>query len=232
MVSTAAALAPSAGTPENDNPAAGGPCANPLYPVVEGATWTYKFSNAALGEFTRSIIQVSADGFNDQDVFTLGVTRKGEWKCNNGALTALQPSGNPSASVQGEDISADFKTTSWDGVTLPAALKAGDTWTQNITLEGVETIAGMQVNTKNVIAISCTAGATESVTVQAGTFDAVRVDCQSDITITINVNGADVPVAVSTTSTNWYAPNVGLVKTSSTVEGTNDTMELTSYQIP
>ena len=176
-------------------------------------------------------LEVTADGFKDQDVFTVGITTTGEWKCDNWTLIALEPSGTPSATIQDENFSAEFKTTSWDGVTLPAALKAGDTWTQNFTLEGVETIAGMQFNAKNVTAISCTAGATESVTVQAGTFDAVRVDCQSDSIVTVTTNSTDIPTTISMTWTNWYAPNVGLVKTDSTAD-INEDMELTSYQIP
>ena len=221
-----------AGNPAGDASAGSGACANLLYPVKAGATWTYQFSDSTLGGFTRSINSVSAEGFKDQDVFTKGITRTGEWKCNAGALTALQPDSGPTASVQNASVQADFKTTSMDGVTLPAAVKAGDTWSQNFVLEGIETIHTLQIKARNATALSCTAGGTESVTVKAGTFNAVRADCKTDITITMTMNGSDVPTRISTTSTSWYAPAVGLVKTDSLLNNTHITMELTAYHIP
>ena len=222
----------STGNSTGDASAGSSACANSLYPVKAGATWTYQFSDSTLGGFTRSITSVSADGFNDQDVFTKGTTRTGEWKCNAGTLTALQPDSGPTASVQNASVQADFKTTSMDGVTIPATVKAGDTWSQNFVLEGTETIHSLQVKAKNVTALSCTAGASESVTVKAGTFNAVHMDCKTDATITITMNGTDVPTPVSWTSTSWYAPAVGLVKTDSLLNNTHITMELTAYHIP
>ena len=116
-------------------------CQNPLS-VVVGASWTYKFTGAAPGDFTRSITAVNTDGFLDQDVFTSGITRTGEWKCNSGALIALNPNGGSTAAVQSSTVDSTFKTTAMDGVTLPASINVGDSWTQNFTIEGTETIKG------------------------------------------------------------------------------------------
>jgi hypothetical protein len=227
-----ASEAPTAERIAADSPSANGPCVNEFYPVVAGASWTYQFSDANLPGFTRSITAVNADGFNDQDVFASGITRKGEWQCKDGTLTALQTNGDLSASVQSDYVSGDFKTTSWDGITLPASPKAGDTWTQTFVLEGVETVAGTQFNAKNETALTCTAGTVESVTVPAGTFDALRVDCEIHTTITVTISGNDVQTPLSMTSTSWYAPNVGLVRTSNVTNGETISMDLTSYQIP
>jgi len=210
-----------------------GACANPLYPVAVGVSWTYSMSSTVVGNFTRSITAVNADGFTDQDVFTSGVTRTGEWKCESGSLIALQPDGGPSGVVQTSSITAEFQTTAMDGVTLPATVDTGTAWTQNFTLEGNQSINGQSVSSKNETAYSCTAGGTESVTVPAGTFNAVRVDCQTEITITISLNGVEVPTSVSTTSTSWYAPGVGMVKSDNVISGAeNNTIELTAYTIP
>jgi hypothetical protein len=208
-------------------------CKNPLYPVVVGASWTYKFTGTAPGDFTRSITKVDTDGFLDQDVFTSGITRTGEWKCNAGALIALNPNGGSTAAVQSSTVDSTFKTTAMDGVTLPASINAGDSWTQNFTIEGTETIKGMAVATKNRTAYSCTAGGSESITVAAGTFNAVRMECQTNIVITITMNGTGIPTNVNTTSTMWYATGVGMVKSDNIVNGSgNTTLELTAYHIP
>ena len=82
------------------------------------------------------------------------------------------------------------------------------------------------------MAYSCTAGATESVAVAAGSFNAVRMECQTNMVITMTMNGTDVPTTIDTTSTIWYAPSVGMVKSVSVVNGTNITLELTAYSIP
>lgn len=211
----------------------GGACNNPLYPVVVGASWTYKFDGSAPGDFTRSITAVNPDGFLDQDVFSSGITRTGEWKCNAGALIALSPNSGSTAAVQSSSVDSAFQTTAMDGVTLPANLNPGDSWTQNFTIEGTETIHGQSVASKNQTAYSCKTGETESVTVPAGTFNAVRMECQTSVIITITINGADVPSTVNTTSTIWYAPGVGMVKSDNVVNGTDDkTIELAAYTIP
>jgi hypothetical protein len=183
--------------------------------------------------FTRSIVAVSADGFTDQDVFGSGVTRTGEWRCNAGALIALNPAAGSTATVQTSGLDANFQTTALDGLTLPATVSAGDTWSQNLTIEGTQNINGVEAQSKNVVAYSCTAGGTESVTVPAGTFDALRVTCQITMDITINMSGLEVPSQISSTDTIWYAPGVGMVRTESAIAGIGgSTIELTAYSIP
>jgi len=200
---------------------------------VVGATWNYSFSGATPGDFTRSVTAVTTDGFTDQDVFTSGITRTGEWKCDHGALIALQPDGGSSGTVQANNVTASFKTTDMNGITFPATTNIGDTWTQKFTLEGTESINGLEIPAKNETALSCTVGNTESVTVPAGTFDTIRMDCKTDINITVTVNGVTVPTSISTTSTMWYASGVGLVKSDNAITGTeNNTIELTAYTIP
>lgn len=208
-------------------------CSNPLYPVVNGAQWTYALSGLSSGTFTHSIIAVRPDGFTDQDVFDEGVTRTGEWKCEAGALTALSPAESLSAMVQTDGMTSKFTTTSLTGVTLPAVLTPGTAWSQNFTIEGTQTISGQDVLAKGDFSYSCTAAASESVTVPAGTFDAVRADCQIDGTIKVTLAGFEVPTKLTSTATMWYAPNVGMVKTQSEISGIgSNTIELASYTIP
>lgn len=212
---------------------AGHACSNPLYPVIIGATWTYTLSGITTDTYTHSITAVTDTGFTDKDVFTSGVTRTGEWKCEDGTLIALSPESGPSGAVQTSQMTATFHTTEMNGVTLPAAVKTGDSWTQNFTLEGTQSIGGQQADAKLKTAYACTAGGTESVTVPAGTFDALRVDCKIDATITVTMNGVEVPTSLSSTAAIWYAPGVGQVKVENAISNVgNSTIELTAYTIP
>jgi hypothetical protein len=223
----------SAGAGAASVPSGGDPCSNDLYPVVKGATWTYSVSGIATDTFTHSITDVGADGFTDQDVFASGVSRTGEWKCQDGALIALSPLTGPSGAVTANNLSASFTTTDMSGVTLPAAVKSGDTWSQDFGIEGMQSVNGQQVAAKGKVAFDCAAGATESATVAAGTFDARRVDCKIKLDVSVSLGGIQIPTSFAGDATMWYAPSVGLVKMDASIPNIGSTsVELTAYNIP
>ncbi|MFC2028778.1 hypothetical protein ACFLTX_02505 [Chloroflexota bacterium] len=210
-------------------------CTNPLYPVVVGATWSYLISGPPESNLVRSIQELSSDGFTDQDEFSAGVTRTDTWKCQSGTLTALDPSGNVlgTASVAAGGMETDFQTTNIDGVTLPAVVTEGTTWSQNITLEGVQTINDVEIASTLTISNDCTGAGEELVTVTAGTFNARIVNCIGMVVITINMSGMDIPITTNSTSTTWYSEGVGMVKTiSDNSDGTKSSIELIEYNIP
>jgi len=220
-----------AGTPA---PAAIAPaCANPYMPVMVGATWNYKLTGPISDTFTHSILSMEDNSFVEQDVFNTGVTRQGTWNCQDGSLIALNPPSGASANVSaGNNVSVDFETKDLSGVTLPATINAGDTWSQSLTLEGTQTINGTAFPASNQVTNDCKATGVESVTVEAGTFDAMRVECQTAMNISITVGDAPVQSSINITGTSWYAEGVGLVKTSTTGMGLDSTTELVSYTIP
>lgn len=220
---------PATEVPAND---ATSTCTNPYLPVITGATWTYKLTGPVSDTFTRSIISVKADKFTDQDVFGTGVTRQGEWVCENGNLTALNPSDGGSATISTENVSIDFQTTASSGLTLPQTINAGDEWNQSTTLEGNQTINETTMPVKNEFTNSCKAIGVESITVEAGTFDAMKVECQTVMNLTLTINDNPIQQTLTLNVTNWYVENIGLVKTISLSEGFDSTIELTSYNIP
>ncbi len=214
-------------------PASADACDNPYLPVVEGATWNYKLTGPVPDTYTHTIISVESDGFTEQDEFTTGVTRQGKWQCDNGDLIALNPAAGNSANVSTEGVSVNFETKDLSGVTLPAAIKAGDTWSQSLTLEGTETINGTAYTASNAFTSNCSAIGIESVTVEAGTFDTMRVECQTDMHITIALDPNNpISTPLSLKSMNWYAEDVGLVKSFTSSPGLESTTELVSYNIP
>lgn len=222
--------APQQEQPSSNAPA--GACDNPYSPIVQGATWNYNLEGPSSDTYVHSIVSIEADSFTEQDVFGTGITRTGYWKCDNGALTMLDPTSGATGTVTSEKVTANFSTTSASGITLPASLNPGDTWEQAITLEGTEDIGGNQIPAKNEFSNSCKAIGVESVTVAAGTFDAMRVDCQTDMKITITMLDTPVTTPLTFTTSSWFAENVGLVKETKTGQGVDSNIELTSYNIP
>ena len=219
-------------TSDSNNPAVVGACANPLLPVTIGTTWNYSLMGPISDTFTRTILSMDDSGFTDQDTFGTGAVRKGTWNCDHGNLIALDPNNGPSAFVNTTRSESDFHTTENSGVTLPAAIHTGDTWTQTMTIEGTQTINGNEATSKNNTSATCTAVGAETVTVLAGTFDATRLDCHMTINITVTTLGGTVPTHFDTTTTSWYAPNIGWVKSVTTTSDGTSIVELVSYTIP
>lgn len=217
--------------PVTSAPATGG-CTNPYLPVIVGAAWTYQLSGYTSDTYTHTILSADADGFIEQDAFASGVTRQAEWRCENGNLIALNPPSGNSANVAAEGVETDFETTALEGITIPAVINAGDTWSQSLTLEGTQTINGTVIPAKNQLTHTCTAIGIESVTVPAGTFDAMRVDCNTNMDITMTMNGTDIQAPISLAGTNWFAPDVGLVKSATTGSDLDSVSELVTFTLP
>jgi hypothetical protein len=207
-------------------------CANPYLPVVAGATWNYKMTGSTADSFTRSIIAADEKSFTDQDAFDVGVARQGKWECEGGNLKALNPSNGASASVNTENVAVDFQTTASSGITLPAAIRPGDAWEQTLTLEGSQTVNGLEMPAKNDFKNTCKAAGLESVTVEAGTFNAMRVDCATTMSLSLNMQGVPLDMTLNLNGTNWYAENIGLVKSTSSGQDFESVIELISYSIP
>lgn len=210
-------------------------CANKYYPVVSGASWTYTGNNPVTGQFSfkRSITSKSANGFEDEDVWDGGTTRTGTWTCENGNLTALNQGGAATVSVPTSVSSPTFEAESVNsvGISIPAEIELDNSWNQAIHLTGKMTMAGgnMVMDVDNETTITCTPTSIESVTVPAGTFDAIKIVCPSTMTITIEKNTSST---FKSTSTIWYASGVGLVKIADVSEIGNVVIELTGYHIP
>ena len=234
---TATPTVPTA-TVESPTPvAAQGLCTNLYYPVRQGATWTYKSTGGPAGEygFTDTITSVGTDGF------TLSTqigdrTRSLEWTCTAEGLTALQLGGAPAAMLNSQGIQMDLDVSNVTGVTFPSQINPGDHWQQNMDVAGNVTAMNEEAEAAGTAQMSFNAMGTESLTVPAGAFDALKV--QVDVTLNLNAKyeGITLPVTFSGVYTYWFAPNVGWVKASGTgnVLGNSftDTTELQSYNIP
>jgi hypothetical protein len=220
--------------PATDAPSSGtGQCANPYYPVREGATWSYQ-GTSSLTEpytFTDTISSVRADGFTLTTEFD-GLTRTQEWACKPEGILAIEMGGGLTTS----QTNLTVETQSASGVTFPAEIEAGDTWSHSIQFTGTMDIAGQSGEAEGSTQSDFTALGVESVAVPAGTFEAMKVQVQTTFEATVNFQGLSIPVTLTTTTISWYAEGVGWLKSDSSGDfmgqAYTDTIELGSYSLP
>jgi uncharacterized protein DUF3108 len=214
-----------------------GLCANAYYPVREGSTWTYKSTGGPTGEysFTDTITSVGADGFTLSSQFG-DLTRTQKWACKPEGLVALQLGGTSAATLNSENMQLNLEVKNVSGVTYPSTLNVGDQWQHNLDFEGKMTVANQEGSATGNAQTSFNALGNESVTVPAGTFDALKIQIDTTLNINVSVQTVSVPVTFSGSYSYWFVKDVGWVKASGTgsVSGTSfsETIELQSYNIP
>ncbi len=210
-----------------------GSCKNPLYPVVEGATYSYTTTSQLGGtSYTKTVSAVQSDGFTVTEVFKTGTTQTREWKCTADGLVSLAPVGGSSDTVTSPSTNVTLSSTTNTGVTFPTAVTQGQTWTQTFTDTGKISRNGVDIATETVTTQTFTANGMESVTVPAGTFNAMKITVHADVKMTETLQGQSRTSDIPSDSTLWYAPGVGEVKAAGSALGLTGTTELTSYKIP
>lgn len=214
-------------------------CANPFFPVVQGASWTYA-STGAEGlvqpySFTDTVTAVRADGFTITSQFA-DLTRTLEWSCTPEGLVALQLGGGPAGGLSTGQMKLELSTSNVSGVTIPAAIAGGQSWTYALDFTGNMEITGQPASAEGTSTASFTAIGAEEVTVPAGTFQATKVQVDTVMNILATYQGLTVPVQFVATSLIWFAPGVGWVKVenSGDIQGTQvtETITLQSYSLP
>jgi len=225
-------------TLEGGTPVAGSSlCTNAYYPVSQGATWTYKSMGGPAGEysFADTITSVRENGFTLSTQIG-DLTRTQEWTCTAEGLAALQLGGAPAAMLNSQNIQLNLDISNTTGVTFPSQITPGDQWQQTMDLQGNVTMMNQEAQAEGNAQMSFSAIGNESVTVPAGTFDALKVVVNVALNVDATYEGITLPVSFSGDYTYWFVPDVGWVKSNGTgnVLGSSfsETTELQSYSIP
>jgi hypothetical protein len=214
-----------------------GLCDNPLYPVISGATWTYQSSGSLSGNFsfTDTVTDVREDGFTLSSLFN-GATVTQEWACNPEGLASLTFGSGVAGGLSTSGVQMDLTTTNVQGVILPKTVSAGDQWPYSLDFEGNMEYSGTTVDTQGTASFAFSALGEESVTVPAGTFDAMKIHTDLRLEMDVTYSGFSAPVVFTIPSDIWYAPEVGWVKASSAGDifgmAFSETIELQYYSIP
>ena len=218
-------------------PTTGGLCDNPLMPVKQGATWKYFSTDGPNGDFayTDTIPEVRADGFTLRSEFTNNVLVQ-EWSCSADGLTALQLGGGTAASVSMQNMVLEFNVHEVKGISLPKLVTPGMTWKYDISLIGSVAMPGEQTQSPGTFSLTMQDLGSESITIPAGTFNAVKTQATFNAQINVDFQGSPVPYAINGSSIIWYAPGVGYVKSIENIDFSGSTFttttELQSYNIP
>jgi hypothetical protein len=212
-------------------------CANPYYPVRQGATWSYRSTGGPAGEysFADTISSVREDGFTLSTQFDdLALTQ--EWACRPEGLVALQLGGAPAALINSQDMQMNLRVLNASGVTFPNQINPGDQWQHNLDFEGTLAFMGEDGSATGNAATSFAAIGIESVTVPAGSFDALNIQVDTTLNFDVSYEGLSLPVTFSARYNYWFAQDVGWVKTSGSGsmagQSFSETLELQSYRIP
>ena len=219
--------------------APGDPCANEYLPVRMGATWDYASSGSTAGSygFRKRITEVKPGEFSvgigsGQDQF------RERWVCSPDGLVSQTMNVTDSASLQGLSRFNQIEVTNIVGINLPPAITRGAQWSYSADIQGTQvTSDGTVMATMTAkLTITYVANGRESVTVAAGTYDAMAIATHTVIEFTINDAGGPSTLVADSTYTVWYAPGLGWVKSSGNGKlGGQDyfeTIELQNYQIP
>ncbi len=210
-------------------------CTNAYFPLSAAASWTYASSGGALGDFNdvRTLSNFSDTGFTTQDAITPGdLTLPVKWNCSGGNLTPLAAGlGNGTISVAG--LTLQVASANASGFAIPADFTSGSQWAESLRMLGSMLRNGVNNGSAQATAqINCSAGGSESITVPAGTFDAVKVTCHTEVTVnstatTLNNNA----ITLNGDETSWYAKGVGLIKSIKTGVGGTQTITLMKYSL-
>ena len=214
-----------------------GGCTNAYFPVSSGNSWSYSSSGGVLGPYTytRTVTDASDAGFTTSNLSSLGTgtTANTKWKCKDGRLAALE-AGSNSLNVSTSNVKITSTSITADGYNIPNTFDTGTTWSEKVTVNDTVQSSGRSLDSRIDSKVDCSAAGSESVSVPAGTFDAVKVTCTETVAVSELVHATPVPAGVPSTLdiTNWYAKGVGLVKSVrvSSAGGTA-TIVLTQYKV-
>ncbi len=219
-------------------PTASEMCNNTLYPTMQGATWIYASTGGPNGSFnyTNSITESHADGFTLATQLADQI-RTQEWVCQPDGLKALQLGGGSAEGISIQGMTAELKTLEVSGINIPQTLTSGMQWQYSLNLQGTIVMPGdPQAPANGVYSVIMQEVGRETVTVPAGTFEAVKIQSNSTVDITSSFAGTEVPIKFNGTTITWYAPGVGYVKSVENGDfggqAFSATTELQSYSIP
>ena len=212
---------------------------NSLSPVKLGATWSYLNKGGPVNEvgFRTTITSVRPAGFTVTTRFDDQVQVDQQWACKPEGLVALSlGAGQTALDLTLEGINAQLDTSNARGVTIPAQVQTGMKWPYGLDIAGTLSQADQSAKVNGALDATMEAIAAEKVTVPAGTFQAMRIQTTSNVKLSANYLGLNIPITSVVNTTFWFAPGVGWIKAEQTgdLAGTtlDSTTELQSYSIP
>jgi len=116
------------------NPTSSSACDNPYFPSTPGATWTYANTSSLVPPSTtvRTLTGITATGLVTHDVTSGDIQVDTKWSCKDGALAMLEE--DSVSTVTAGNLKWEIGSVKASGYLLPAALKAGQTWSESLEI--------------------------------------------------------------------------------------------------
>ena len=200
-------------------------CGNPYYPFKPGLTITYTVTPPVPGDSDHTMRIEKVTG-NTASIHTEmdGGTTDLEAECANGSIVMK---GSLDSGPAGQGTKYKATVVAPTGIFMPADARVGSTWKNSGTLK-MEPISGTASDSDpGAFLVTSTeqgrAVSEESVTVPAGTFQALKVELTTTSIMDFSNSPAykDLPPEMKPpstleqtwTSTEWWVKGVGMVKT-------------------
>ena len=198
-------------------------CSNAYHPFGPTMQRAYQLISEDVGNssFKESFLDFSGDSFIHQIEYAEGGALQARINCAADGSLSLAP---PGMTFDGEVMP-----------TMPGALlelslppeaewQPGKTWTHRVELgAGLPGAMGTATMANEIVGL-------ETVTVPAGTFDALKVETQVDQQVTLDLPGVGrQTMDLSHRATSWYAKGIGMVRSVSQ-EPDSMTVELVDYR--
>lgn len=203
-------------------------CDHPYLPMRSGASWTYATTEGTLawtigdaGGSTESASAVMEVGFPGGSMAT-------HWTCTPAGIVSYD-FGSISAGGIGGLVAMDVTDSS--GVWLPAVelLTPGYSWTNNYTTTISAPGVGIEIEMTSTTDETLTVVGTETVSVPAGTFEALRIDSS----LVSSISGMMVAVpGITSNSSYWFVEGIGIVRYVYRGEDFSGGGDLTAYSVP
>ncbi len=188
-----------------------GLCFNPYYPAVVDASYAYQVTGTRDWVQIHTITEMSEEGFKEEVVQDL-VTHIYQWECLPEGLV------NTYGGVMTTENDTVHTASDTEGITIPSSISLGDTWTQTSELTSSDGMGEGEL--KRSVTLHRSAAAIETVTVPAGTFEAIRVDYDLEMHAAMETSdGHTLPFAIdSSAGSEWYVKDIGLIKKTAGVD--------------
>lgn len=191
------------------------PCANRFYPVKNGLQRNY--NNTIGGKSTQTMEYKDGDAGFTEVTRLKDTTVKHVWRCTNEGLVAA----NYGSAGEMKNMQVEPKLVS--GVTLPREdeMQIGKTWMTVYQATGTSQLGAVEMTVKlnnKIVSLD------DTVKTPAGTFKAVKVEM--DIDSDMKFGGQKMPVP-KIKSAAWFAPGVGMVKSTGGIGSSPNTTEYT-----
>jgi hypothetical protein len=175
--------------------------------------WRYQ-SRTDIGSGMSSFSETAADVVvgSFHRIITGAAMRTEAWSCRSEGLRPLDFEGSVYLTGRSGWTEASHRTDTVDGIAIARDLRVGASWTLTYQISGMGTFNMTSITYTEQVTRTYTVAAEESLTVPAGTFQALRVDVKGSVSSQIANAGAIQNFQINAPSSIWFAPGVGRVR--------------------